>query len=726
VAHPKLTVVVVSIGRDAGRLVAQLLPTLGLLDTLVLVLLEHEAAPAGGSRVQYVRVPAGTGFRQARDAGAAAAPTDYVVFLDADTVVAPSWLDPLVGPLANPDVSVVGPACTLVSGLQCVPAESYDPADAVAVRRFARDWRRQSGDERRAVAELSELCLAVRRATLLAAGGWSSTDPLAALARFGSFVYAPGSFVHHAGDDRCGLRQLAAAAYDDAGPLLSACLIVRDEEAVLARALASLRGLADEVVVYDTGSTDRTREVARAAGAVVVEGYWDEDFAGARNRALAHCAGRWVLSVDADEVVEGDVAAARRELEGTTADRLLLRCRNLVVAGSRSANVLPVARLFRRHLGRWAGRLHEQILHRTLGNLLPEAHLEAISLLHDGYLAEIFAGRGKKDRNLLLARRAVEAFEVDGALDGVIPLVHLVGCLAGVGEHEEALERAEEAWAGSRRVYPRYTVSRHALRAALALGDAQRVLHWADRLESVDELPWEARAFRARAQAFAGDHEAVLATLASLPATARHPTLGWDFRRSAHARVELASLSELGRHEEALPVLLQILADGEDVPSLSAVVRVHQLAGASLEALAAAVPPRLWRSFTAQAAAARAEEGDRVLEALWSHRPGDLAVLAAALHLAPVLPLARALEWSARVRSSGAADCPLLALAGATTRSAKDRVLAAAVAWSTFGDMAAFALFERALVLVTDDEQDAVLAQLAAVAPDLAALVEAA
>jgi O-antigen biosynthesis protein len=86
-------------------------------------------------------------------------------------------------------------------------------------------------------------------------------------------------------------------------PLLSLAMIVRDEAADLPRCLASVRELVDEVVVVDTGSTDATRDLARAAGAAVHGIPWQDDFAAARNASLDRCHGRWILVLDADEVI---------------------------------------------------------------------------------------------------------------------------------------------------------------------------------------------------------------------------------------------------------------------------------------------------------------------------------------------------------------------------------------------------------------------------------------
>ncbi len=91
---------------------------------------------------------------------------------------------------------------------------------------------------------------------------------------------------------------------------ISACVIARDEEERLPECLASL-GFCDQVVVVDSGSRDRTRELAAAAGALVVENSWP-GFAAQRNVALDHATGDWVLEIDADERVSPELAAELR------------------------------------------------------------------------------------------------------------------------------------------------------------------------------------------------------------------------------------------------------------------------------------------------------------------------------------------------------------------------------------------------------------------------------
>ena len=81
-------------------------------------------------------------------------------------------------------------------------------------------------------------------------------------------------------------------------------MIVRNEDMNLSSCLESVRGVFDEIVVVDTGSTDRTREIACAFGAQVFEFAWVDDFAAARNVALSHATGDYAFWVDADDVLD--------------------------------------------------------------------------------------------------------------------------------------------------------------------------------------------------------------------------------------------------------------------------------------------------------------------------------------------------------------------------------------------------------------------------------------
>lgn len=86
-------------------------------------------------------------------------------------------------------------------------------------------------------------------------------------------------------------------------PTLSVCLIVKNEEQFLEAGLASVESLADEIIVVDTGSTDKTKEIARKFTEKVFDYPWNNDFAAARNESLRHATGDWIFILDADEVL---------------------------------------------------------------------------------------------------------------------------------------------------------------------------------------------------------------------------------------------------------------------------------------------------------------------------------------------------------------------------------------------------------------------------------------
>src|SRR5687767_3203875 len=86
---------------------------------------------------------------------------------------------------------------------------------------------------------------------------------------------------------------------------LSLCMIARDEEPRIRECLETIRPWVDEMVVVDTGSKDRTREIAYACGARVFEFPWCDDFAAARNASLAKARGRNLFWMDADDIFPG-------------------------------------------------------------------------------------------------------------------------------------------------------------------------------------------------------------------------------------------------------------------------------------------------------------------------------------------------------------------------------------------------------------------------------------
>ena len=108
---------------------------------------------------------------------------------------------------------------------------------------------------------------------------------------------------------------------------ISLCMIVRNEEKVLGRCLSCVRGFADEIIIVDTGSTDRTKEIAFSFTDKVYDFKWKDDFAAARNFAFSRGTGYYLFWLDADDVLlpsdRQKLLALKAELDGT-ADVVML------------------------------------------------------------------------------------------------------------------------------------------------------------------------------------------------------------------------------------------------------------------------------------------------------------------------------------------------------------------------------------------------------------------
>ena len=190
---------------------------------------------------------------------------------------------------------------------------------------------------------------------------------------------------------------------------LSVCLIVKNEERFLGQCLASVKGLAHQVVVVDTGSTDRTVEIAREHGAHVHSFAWCDDFSAARNAALEHATGDWVLMLDADEELPPDQHAALRKLLHTPS--VISWRLPLQDVGREAEGCSYVPRLFRNAPGLfYAGRVHEQVFTSIEGRRQEwglETRLGDATLRHYGYTKELTLERDKVGRNLRLLEQAV-------------------------------------------------------------------------------------------------------------------------------------------------------------------------------------------------------------------------------------------------------------------------------------------------------------------------------
>lgn len=175
---------------------------------------------------------------------------------------------------------------------------------------------------------------------------------------------------------------------------LALVMIARDEAASISRALESARPYVDRIIVLDTGSTDATREIAAAAGAVVHGFTWCDDFAAARNAALAHADADWNLILDADEWIEAGGEALAALPAGGVLGEVRVASR-MDQPGAEGVGQAWLPRLLPRGV-RYAGRIHEQPISDFPRLRLP------LTLGHDGYTTDNLARKGARNETLLM------------------------------------------------------------------------------------------------------------------------------------------------------------------------------------------------------------------------------------------------------------------------------------------------------------------------------------
>jgi glycosyltransferase involved in cell wall biosynthesis len=277
---------------------------------------------------------------------------------------------------------------------------------------------------------------------------------------------------------------------------LSFCLIVRNEEAYLRRCVESFGSVPDELVIVDTGSKDRTEEIARSLLRDRVgrlERFeWCDDFAAARNHACSFARGEWILMVDGDEFLAPDqeprvIIDAIRDAPPEISNLLLI---DMTLIDGTLAMSHPVNRLFRNRPDvKWAGRIHEtltvasaatrqtqvRLIHdnarkREAGIRLP-GHLSV--MYERGLIADATADPTNPRHAFYLGNTLAERHDWEGALEAYARYFELSGSL---GWNEEAAQ----AWINvslCRRKLGRSDEARRALLEAIAIAPTRNEAH---------------------------------------------------------------------------------------------------------------------------------------------------------------------------------------------------------------------------------------------------------
>ncbi len=505
-------------------------------------------------------------------------------------------------------------------------------------------------------------------------------------------------------------------------PLLSLCMIVKDEKDELPLALASVAGVVDELVVYDTGSSDPTVEIAEDAGARVVRGYWDDDFARARNAAIDACRGEWVLVLDADESLHGDGEALRGRLRAAPPEleALAIALETLEGGGLAGHISFYALRLFRRSRCHYVGRLHEQVRRRADDTPPGSTWTHEVRILHRGYTASHYLDGSKRERNLRLARLAA----ADDAVDHPEALFNLGRTLMTGNEPESGVAPLREAASTTANpILRRHALTSLALLEA-ALGHLEEALVAVDELRQCSVVAAGADILEAQVHLSAGE------PLRCLEACERVPFLvlddnGLELGRHLVASLRARALATLGRPSEAAEVLLDTLGSHGllDCP-LGELVSYLLAAGRPLAEIASAVRPEILAVLAAAAVQLPETQSDVVLTALHERFPDRPEPVALGAALAARLPVARARWWSAALRRHGQTDqCPLLAILGNDRLEHLVRLRAAAAVYVSFADERAVEPARQLIGSLPAAEATAATADVAAISPALAALL---
>lgn len=196
---------------------------------------------------------------------------------------------------------------------------------------------------------------------------------------------------------------------------VAAGILVKDEARCIRRCLDSLTEAVDEIVVFDTGSTDGTPAIAAAYDQVkVVHIPWQDDFAAVRNACLEHIESDWLLCIDADEYLHVEDRKAVREAAGLfdfAEEPVVLNVGQLNLKKGRVLPNYDQSRMFPLRRGlRYHGRIHEQVMVADgEGQLNPPIRKAVrVRLWHDGYDDPIIKSKDKFERNLKLLRHMVQ------------------------------------------------------------------------------------------------------------------------------------------------------------------------------------------------------------------------------------------------------------------------------------------------------------------------------
>lgn len=367
-----------------------------------------QAWPLADAKTKLIPVPNRSGVAAGFNLGAAATDADLLVFVRDHVVVTEGWLDRLRDCIeSHGDAAMAGPLSNGVSGPQKLDMPGGDPDTAIRLANL------RIGQARKVPKLLSHL-LMVRKEVFDKLGGFDE--------RFGLETYEDDDLCYRALSEGYGMY-VAEDCYVMYTPppslfpqdpawyvklltrnrdvfrdkwgidayealygwkrriTVSLCMIVRNEENTLDRCLSGVVGLVDEIVVVDTGSTDRTKEIAGKYTDLIYDFEWIDDFSAARNYAFDLASKEFIFWLDADDLLLPEDGRKLRELIGALPWDVDAVSMAYNLSFDEQGNVttsLRRNRLVKRSNGfQWTGAVHEYL--QVFGNIV---HAD-IAITHD-------------------------------------------------------------------------------------------------------------------------------------------------------------------------------------------------------------------------------------------------------------------------------------------------------------------------------------------------------
>ena len=220
---------------------------------------------------------------------------------------------------------------------------------------------------------------------------------------------------------------------------ISVCIIAKNEEKYIEECLKRLKPYGFEIVVTDTGSTDRTKEIAEKYADKVLDFEWINDFSAARNFCAKNASNNWILSIDCDEFMNSvDVKVIRILMQKFPRCTGIIRLRNIVIENNTEKYTMEdVVRFYNRNFYSYINPIHEQltIFDPSKKDKRYENFMMPMEVVHHGYAISPEEMQKKQQRNLDILYKNLE-----NNPDDTYTLFQIGQSQYVLGNYEEAVE----------------------------------------------------------------------------------------------------------------------------------------------------------------------------------------------------------------------------------------------------------------------------------------------